>query len=42
MLPSHHFPYGISLSVKDCPLTPTEVEEMKKIPYQEVLGVELA
>jgi len=31
-------PHGISLSIKDCSSNPMEVEEMKKIPYHEVLG----
>ena len=31
-------PHGLSLSIKDYPANPTEVEEMKNIPYREALG----
>jgi len=31
-------PQGLSLSIEDCPSTPAEIEEMKKIPYREALG----
>ena len=31
-------PSGLSLSIEDCPSTPTEVDEMKKVPYREALG----
>ena len=31
-------PCGLFLSAKECPSNPAEVDEMKKIPYQEALG----
>ena len=31
-------PCGLSLSAEECPSNPAEVDEMKKIPYQEALG----
>jgi len=31
-------PCSLSLSVEDCPLTPSEAKEMKKVSYHEALG----
>jgi len=32
------FPYGLSLSTKDCPANASEIEEMRKVPYHKALG----
>ena len=31
-------PYGLSLSMEDCPANASEIEEMRKVPYHEALG----
>ena len=31
-------PYGLFLSMEDCPANTSEIEEMRKVPYHEVLG----
>ena len=31
-------PYGLFLSMEDCPANASEIEEMRKVPYCEVLG----
>jgi len=31
-------PYGLSLSIEDCPANVSEIEEMRKVPYHEALG----
>jgi len=31
-------PYGLSLSMEDCPANAPEIEEMRKVPYCEALG----
>ena len=31
-------PYGLSLSMEDCPANASEIEEMRKVPYREALG----
>jgi len=31
-------PLGLSLTTKDCPMSPSKIKEMKKIPYCAALG----